>query len=994
MKSIIIKISTIGLALILGASQSIAESIPSSVSVNSQNVDRVMLYQEKLYDSRTYARAYVLEKVHVAETNLDRLKIKNPMIRRDYLMSAYDHAKGEVMAQEWSGGWTSIALKAGVAGGVAYGGSVIVTGGATLVPVLVAAGGSALAGVIDKKMKDYEKTPPTKYMNPDMVVTLNVWGDLIKESGDPALKEISIRSKEEIMGRSDAIPDFLDRDFIARKRNDQINQKQDEYKQSLDATSRTVKDLKNGMVTKKQYIEMKKELIRRFDTLATEAVLANKNLKKIGEYVDQQQDRERRAIERENISGPFSFGAGVAELFNDPKAAHMFNKAAQLSAALNDISGITMKMFKQQPWACANMYLAAATLTVELIKGAQKSEFEVTMEALQQISKQINELRIEMHARFDRLEQRMDYYFSVVLINLRDIVASQQLIAGTVERLHEDMSRLQRSLDNGIHDLAQMNLGEWEAECFGMKSNKNPLRFTNEKTANQCFSRYILLGSGYYSNALRLKSPEKDNTGDTDFDKYSFKNLAEQVYEHGGAAPKHIYSPTQFKYGANKTLQLLYRNPNYSSISSDPSFQQLIENGESLQKFEANMALESSGSNYKLRRPIFEALLSQYKKNVMDAWSAARDAVTGVRGVGPTPGKKWNEPIPEDMPELYQMLREPLAFCRGSKLEMGYYETTNYREHIDERKVRVYQYRLDKMLLTKKIFPLLPQSVVWANRMGSQALSARVHPCIRKAKIPAFYSKAYLLPLTTYELELELDLYVTYTYFNPKTRKDEEKTFLATKLSGKKRDVGLIYDPRWGAGTLEAAWTGIQQPDSPTRLMAVSKDVAGITNAPEQFFTNRVITDEMGADIEEFESHLANFFEVRQKEAIEKTRKNTVGPEKDVASILWQLSYLVRNGIHLSNPAASELYTLLISGYLPLVSQVTQWGIATGADGRSVSEMLDSRINSIREKLDEMETCGKLKPAPSSLYPYVFALKAFTGEEEKQCKYLPNFLCF
>lgn len=992
MNSVIFKIGAVGLALLLGASEAKSDAYPELVTVNPRTLEKVMLYQEKLYDQRTYARAYVLQKVYEADSRFEQIRTQYPIVRRDYLMSAYEHAKGEVVAQQWSGGWTSIGLKAGVVGGITYGGIVIGTGGTALVaaPVLLAMGGSILTDVVDKKMKDFEKAPPTKSMTGEVVVMTNVWGDLQKESGDSVLRDISIRSKEEIMGRSDTIPDSLDRDLIARKRNDKHEKDQSANKVSLDALQRSVSALRNGTITKKQYLELKEELIKRFEILEEEALEARKNLRQISDHISQQQESDRRAAQRENISAMFSFGAGVAVLFNDQKAAYMFNKAAQLGATLHDISGITTKMLKEKPWVCANLYLAAATLTIELVKGAQKTEFEMTMEALQQISKQINELRVEMHARFDRLEQRMDYYFGVVLLNLRDIAASQQLIARTVERMHADMSRLQNSLDNGLNDLAKINLNKWQSDCFGLQSNKVPYRITEDKIANECFSQYMLLGSGDYAAALLLSSPEKGAQVETHFDKYSFNKLAELIYQQGGVMPKRIYSPSQFKYGANQTLRLLYRNPKYSSVTSDPLFRQLIDNGESFQKFEENMVLEKGFGKYKLRRSIFKKLLEQYKEGVMDAWTAATNAVSGVKGVGPIPGKKWSTPVDEDTLQHFQMLKVPLTFCSDSKLESGYFEQINYTKDIDQRRWRPYVHNLDKMFLSKEFFPLLPQSVVWANRMNG--LKTRINGCLRKAKIP------YLRTIqddfrTTYELELVLDINVTYSVFNPKTKKDEEKTFLVTRLSGQKREAGVMMDPAWGLGILEAAWTGAtQRTDIATRLMVTGKDIAGITNAPKKFFTQVVMTDEMGEDLAEFEAQFSDLLEGRQREAIQTTDDNSLGPQKDVASILWQLTYLLRNGIHLSNKPASELYGMLMSGYLPRVDQVIRWGITTGGDARAVSDMLDARIAGIYEKLNEME-CSVLKPAPSSIYPYVIALKAKLPAEEKQCKYLPNWMC-
>jgi len=87
----------------------------------------------------------------------------------------------------------------------------------------------------------------------------------------------------------------------------------------------------------------------------------------------------------------------------------------------------------------ANVYVGLAVLAMNLIQASQEQSATAGLfEQLAAISKQIEELRKEMHERFDALDYKADHYFEKTYVDVENIDTNVSLAMQELASLRRD----------------------------------------------------------------------------------------------------------------------------------------------------------------------------------------------------------------------------------------------------------------------------------------------------------------------------------------------------------------------------------------------------------------------------------------------------------------------------------------------------------------------------------------------------------------------------
>ena len=89
----------------------------------------------------------------------------------------------------------------------------------------------------------------------------------------------------------------------------------------------------------------------------------------------------------------------------------------------------------------------------------------------------------------------------------------------------------------------------------------------------------------------------------------------------------------------------------------------------------------------------------------------------------------------------------------------------------------------------------------------------------------------------------------------------------------------------------------------------------------------------------------------------------------------WQLYYLIREGIDLTNRVAAETLEAIDYGWLPDAERVLSW--ATETSPETADKKIQSRLDQFDKQIAKLAAEKDLKPAASELLPDLYALKSY-----------------
>ncbi len=267
-------------------------------------------------------------------------------------------------------------------------------------------------------------------------------------------------------------PDALQ--FVSKKHQISI----DHIKQVLNAYGLKFEDLSQAQR------EQVRQLYARFHQKDKDSALRSKrDMKEVKEQIETLRDESRseRMLQREkeryyqrlnDARGFFRGLQGVASMIKDPKLCRNLqvvgcigeqgiNIASRAMELGGLIPGVAAPVGMAMLLPMANIAISAAVIIFSIF-GKKKSERSPVMEALQTISKQIAELRKEMHERFDLIEEKLHKIAESMFEGFEQIKAIinfetgviREMIQISMGRLQDDIDELTQIIESGHRELA------------------------------------------------------------------------------------------------------------------------------------------------------------------------------------------------------------------------------------------------------------------------------------------------------------------------------------------------------------------------------------------------------------------------------------------------------------------------------------------------------------------------------------------------------------
>jgi hypothetical protein len=936
-------------------------------------VNNYLYYSSKRGDPNLYKRAFVQERLLIAQLRAEELGFSQ-LQREAYYRTVYNEALSRAQGGSWNGGWTQAGLT-GLLAGVAKGGAAIIAPEAAgpidlLAPLVVGLGSKGIETGLSAV-----STPGAAFLSPEEAVGVNAQSDSMRSEKDSSFNARLDQLDSDLPLTPLGIPKYVDKDYVGA-------QQQADLRNDFNAGFRNIwqKISNDRKITKDELNELNDYVKNGIPHLRDQMADAVQTLDEInarGQRAEEQaENQHRHDALSENISGPFMVAGALARLTGDSSGAQKFESFGKLSSTIFEISELTKETFEQQPFKCVNLYLFAASLVLDIAAHNQKSDLQVQLDAIQQLSDQIEEVRKQMHQRFDALEKRMDIYFQATIINLNDIKRSQELVLANVQSLNAQMDRLGSRLDAGVDQLAQFHLLDLETECKATKTDGAPRALADETQANRCFGGYMLIGAGRFKDSLRLNSAEAPLNEDRSHEE--FNSLVALASQYGAISPPVPYPPAQFLYGAGNTLRLLHFNPHYKNIalqgrwlSDRPVMNELLKNGRGLDDFQKTMALKADGNGFRLRSEVFHNLLEQYLNAANAAIHHADTVIASVIGQGPVPaparpsprGESTGTRLFESPPYDFEINN---SLNSASILDCGH-AVPHYGEDGNWIKTGM------------SLYPYLPKTAQWALRFQSPTLNFQMKPCVSRFNV-------HLYTNTRVGVELEVILKAEYTSYYDGAKNITERAEVnfgalhgdGIFLSGGALNIG----PR---ELLRTVWTGLNVvvENYPTFLFGYPTPkhksgilYKGILNNPVPYFGEAHEVTSTG-DLESQKRFAKRFDEILEEEkqdAVEKAKVNAPPPNAATDSIVSQLMYLTSEGMDLNEPRAMALYSILRSGTLPSRDEIIYRYLNEGQTPSEATDDVTFAVNQVRSRLIDVYWDKNLRPPGSAIQIFADAL--------------------
>nr|AGU12023.1 hypothetical protein [uncultured organism] len=506
---------------------------------------------------------------------------------------------------------------------------------------------------------------------------------------------------------------------------------------------------------------------------------------KTGLPLTQEQIALKRKVEKyefrmAEVSNGFGALTGIATLIGDPKAAAKFQKAQALSQGVSE--AITMSLTKnltENPMMYANIYVGVAVLAMDLISASkEQDQMAAMMDQLLKIAEQIQEMREEMHARFDLLDFKVQRQFEHLSIDVKNIGTS--LIAARKE-LAASTAELRRSQDQILSGLSfgwKVQTTSAESKCLGIQANGTPVAIL-ENQLLECRNFFALSATAPAALTVGAKG-----TGDQDFANLGKISLGDidaldqalSESDPAGSKGSEWLTLQNWIYAAQKFSDLFGIHPEYLSYANhsglsgrnDLSLDELVKNGESISDGMEQLLLQPHDGGYELKKERLVSVLHSYEEEAFGAIEFGKQMQKNVSSFGPLSATGPGGKAPVDDEYLFLKEHKTIGMCPGVelKIELGEYRnvwTDEVLKGILQHWNFVSEYVTDltpKALIhyewNNSFVPLIPNHVLWAVR--SNYHNTKVIPCFRSVRVPIFAADEDGL---RYQMVINLEFQVT-----------------------------------------------------------------------------------------------------------------------------------------------------------------------------------------------------------------------------------------
>lgn len=339
-------------------------------------------------------------------------------------------------------------------------------------------------------------------------------------------------------------------------------------------------------------------------------------------------DAARRAAEaaplRETGAALSVLGQGLAAMGNHEGArvVNGMSDVAMKSANLVE-SAATMG-----PAMLAMGWVGVGIAAVSLLQKSKESPspWPQLFKMLEQISKQIDDLREEVLAELDRIDRKMSNQFDRSIRLSRAIRYDTAQIRKVLGQLEKEMDTLKKSQVQTSSDLAQILFRAEDRDCTLKDGRGRFFPISTERFA-KCRATYIDRGV-LFSNSSVSSGAERYDLLFPGAGQY--ESLRQTIDPSGKALanPMAWYSAVQLLTDLvtahPKHLKEIYVGPR---IQNEPTIQDLIDVGTSLQNFSRTAALQEEANGFKLKRERFSEILKKIREARLSVIEKTQEAI-------------------------------------------------------------------------------------------------------------------------------------------------------------------------------------------------------------------------------------------------------------------------------------------------------------------------------------------------------------------------------
>lgn len=425
----------------------------------------------------------------------------------------------------------------------------------------------------------------------------------------------------------------------------------------------------------------------------------------------------------------------------------------------------------------ANIYLSMGMTLVSLLQNNEEAgnPFPILFAQLKQIARQIEDLRREMHNRFDGIERMLDGFYDRTMINFNDLKASQTYIMSLIRKGIIENRKVGLDLNEGFANLSMETNKSFFFRC-------EESREFSEDNIHECLSRFAtsaLVSSDNTKHIDPLKSGSAVKVGKLDLDKLVAIPGNDRPVDHD--SPSHLRDiyfsrlSSTWEFWVGHVLKTLDKHPEYKnylfSLSVVPSEEDsftggisnpdrkraigdiLIERGDYLDNLrESFLVGRKKDGAYFLKTGVLINFLDQYQHQVKQWIHEAVAEATLTKTKNEVLGIHENPETKEPDSRTLNANSGRLGFTKNLRT-CEHYERRGYKTYetiekvisinkfaiakkfegmpmswwFENENLELGEFKLPRVLLSK-----LPRGLVWiANERDDISLT----PCLRSFKV-------------------------------------------------------------------------------------------------------------------------------------------------------------------------------------------------------------------------------------------------------------------
>lgn len=399
-------------------------------------------------------------------------------------------------------------------------------------------------------------------------------------------------------------------------------------------------------ITSDSVVRLRKLPISYFSTAANRALLA--------QYEREAEERRYKENEKKinDIASTVSFISGLVGKIN-PKLGREIGivggGAVEIARAINNFKKTTELIFDNFLLKGFNFtdnfknFVGGAVLTgnivgialnvFSMLGGGGPSPEQVILEQIAELRKEIQQMRREMHERFDQIDRnlnqiydRMNERFDQIDFRVGRLQANLDEVRTELVSLHEKLNRVERNIYDWIEEEGKRPLKLGINEAIGYKE-----RFGVDMPYQPDYIRYERLfhiWATIISKDQVEAMPNNRNYDDSKiYDELNFpleaninylaqfparnpdlKNLGLKPLSNIVLANPHVWGVSSEAY-----LQLAREWPAYDKRVSPMGLQEIYQTGQQIRSAVENIATVPSGTGRKANRQLFDALFAKYR---------------------------------------------------------------------------------------------------------------------------------------------------------------------------------------------------------------------------------------------------------------------------------------------------------------------------------------------------------------------------------------------